>query len=269
MIDELGIYEVHPEYLSRSDLGQNIDEEKMQKLREELINDEYKFFKESGFGRQRNQMTAAMTFKDLLVNMDSLFQKYRELPKQSQKLQKKGFFKKLMSPLERLLGEDDPIADKIQQEMDITSTEFLFKVIEIITSKLKKDKLVDNKTDPGSDRNKRRRAGADEEPKRISELEQWEKTASRKVEEMMKINSFTNEKKHTRMVFVMTRMNDDSNNLDNESIKKSEVAKFEEAVKSMDVLGMPLSLNEKIMMLQSRVDYWEGILADMEFRDKE
>lgn len=116
-------------------------------------------------------MSSAMTFSDLLDNLNSIYIEYKELPDQKKKLNPDGFIKKNMRKITNLFSDQTSLNEPVDnEEYDISPTEFIKRCIRILEPYLEKD------------------------IRGVSKHDEWEFTSFEKLDELKKINSYTNKK---------------------------------------------------------------------------
>jgi hypothetical protein len=157
--------------------------------------------RKSGFARQRNQMSASITFPSLLIILQEIYTLYAE--KQGLDFVENPYtlFNRLSETGKRMFGTSEVINSNDQYEMENNSNvlnpdKFLLEVIEILDNYLKPLSEVSSFDQQRTDI-----------PDDITDVHSlWEYESNRKIKELMKINSFANENKHLRLFDLMSGM---------------------------------------------------------------
>lgn len=204
-------------------------------------------------------MSSSMTFNQFLDNLNTIFIEYKELPQQKSKYNQDGFFKRNIKKITNLFADQTELNSPGNLiENEISTREFIEKCIQIIQPHLEKS------------------------IKGESLHSQWEQEAFLKLEELMKINSFTNKKKHIEIIKLLQgeqesrvsqkeyfrRFVEKEENKEEKEIL-SDIEDYNRILEIMEVRGMPLSLNEKINILEGKIGYWNGIMLTLQEKKKE
>lgn len=203
-------------------------------------------------------MSSSMTFPQFLDNIHSIYQEFKELPTQREKFNPDGLIKKTMTKISNFFSDQTDLNQPISTEdYNITPQEFIKKCIGILEPYLEKNMSG------------------------VSKHDLWETNSFKKISELKKINSYTNEKKHIELIkllqgkkkkiskeeYFKSFLNKEKS--DDEEEKMTDIDEYKRIVQIMASKGMPLSLNEKINVLESKIGYWQGILNSLQEKKKE
>lgn len=196
-------------------------------------------------------MTSAMTFPQFVIGLNKLYLSYLDLPNQAEQFTSDGFFKRNAKKISRFFSDQENL-NQPQTAIDpaaynITPKQFVQKCIAILDPFLQKDISG------------------------VSEYSKWEQTSFEKVEELKKINSYTNAKKHSEIIKLLQDQkrptqeeyfrNIGSGVQERGGEEIDDIEHYFEILKYVEARGMPLSMNEKINILEGKVGYWEGIMT--------
>lgn len=278
------------EGLKEQSEAEQIDDKKQREKLVQLLKDETKLMRKSGFVRQRNQMSSSITFPTLLTLLQEIYSLYAEKQGLNSVKNPYTFGSRISSRFQKLFGSSEVInsEDHSTRHNDdsnvLNPDKFILEVIEILEDYFKPLSEVSsfNKEEHNI-------------PANITDVHGlWEFESNRKIKELMKINSFANENKHLRLFDLMSgatgpgqlglESNSQStyfakflNARNNKSSKKDEnltesekfLLKYQEIVNDMDFNGMPLSLNERITVLNSKTAQLIGLYTTLKKKQQE
>jgi len=231
-------------------------------------------------------MSAAVTFPNLLIILQEIYALYAEKKGLKAEGSKYTLFSRLKRSAGNLLSSsqvvnstDEEYSSGQDKSEILDPEEFIFETIGILENYFKA-------LNQDSSFGKRKSNG--EEGTDVHSL--WEYESNRKIKELMKINSFTNENKHLRLFDLMSEAvkpgeitgecrkkkyfssflkkkgrNDDEDQTEADIFIKE----YLEITGDMNFNGMPLSLNEKITILNSKTAQLIGLYGTLKKKQEE